>query len=335
MRPKTLADTIKARIQHGMHRGAMVEGSPGLGKTQIMKQIAKDLDIECRVIHAPLMQPEDYGLPVVNVMRDGVKFVVPTEKFPIQGSDCPERGILVLDELSQADNAGQKILANLLQEREIHGQKLKPGWSIIATGNRQSDRAGANRILSHLRNRVTTYEFTPHLDDWVDWYITQPDARIEGIAFLRFRPELLSKFDPQQEVSPTPRAWVEGVFASIDKVPKEAEVETFKGDVGEGAAAEFVAFLQIFRSLPKIEDVFDKPTTTKVPKEAATCYALAGAISTRITVANFADAVKYLDRMAPEYKTLTLRDAIRMTPKLAATPEFAQWVQVSGSQIIF
>ncbi len=241
MRPTLLAETIKARYTNEVKRPLYIVGSPGLGKTQIVRQVAEDLGIGFKTIHAPLMQPEDLGMPVVNAKRDGVKFVVPTEKFPIVGSDCEETGILLIDELPQADNAIQKTLANLMQEREIHGQHLKDGWLIVATGNRSKDRAGANRILSHLMNRMTRVEFEPHLDDFCNWYMGQPDCKVEGLSFLRFKPGLLSNFDPQQDVNPTPRAWVEGVFTALGSVPAEAEMEVFAGDVGEGAASEFTA----------------------------------------------------------------------------------------------
>src|SRR5690606_30792524 len=151
-------------------RPLMIESSPGLGKTQIVAQAANELGIGFMTIHAPLLQPEDYGMPVIHgAKKDQLKFVVSSDKFPLEGSDCAEQGIFLIDELSQADNSAQKILANLIQEREIHGQKLKDGWTIVATGNRQADRAGANRILGHLSNRMTRVELEASLDDWTQW----------------------------------------------------------------------------------------------------------------------------------------------------------------------
>jgi MoxR-like ATPase len=87
----------------------------------------------------------------------------------MEGTNCPEHGIFLIDELAQADTAAQKILRNLIQEREIHGKKLKEGWSIVTTGNRTVDRAGANRLLSHLSNVLTRVELEVSLDDWTAW----------------------------------------------------------------------------------------------------------------------------------------------------------------------
>ena len=334
MRPTLLADTIKARIAADVKRTIYIVGSPGLGKTQIVKQIADDLNIGFKCIHAPLKQPEDMGLPVVSAKRDSVKFIVPAEDFPMEGSACEDKGILLIDELPQAENSIQKILANLLQEREIHGQKLKPGWTIITTGNRTKDRAGANRVLSHLMNRMTMLEFEPHLDDWCEWYMKQPNCSFEGLSFLRFRPGLLSDFNPQLDINPTPRAWVEGVFASMGTVPVEAEMETFKGDVGEGAAAEFVGFLKIYRDLPDPDTILLNPDKAKVPTDSATLFALSGALAQRASEINFDRVMTYSNRMPPEFTVIVVRTATQKDKAISNTKAFRQWALGPGAKLL-
>jgi hypothetical protein len=279
------------------------------------------------------MQPEDYGMPVVSADRTDISFVVSSDRFPIVGSDCPDTGILLIDELPQAGNAEQKILANLIQAREIHGKKLKPGWMIVATGNRASDRAGANRVLSHLKDRVNELEYEASLDDWCNFALERGVAT-EVIAFLRFRPNLLLDFDAQREKNPTPRGWVEGVAASLGVVPPEAEFETIKGDVGEGAAAEFLGFLRIFRKLPNPDVVLMSPKTHELPTDPATCYALAGAIATRASKDNFERIVQVAERMAPEYMVLTIRDSIRRNREVQNTKAFITWASGPGAKVL-
>lgn len=333
MRPSLIADTIRARIKNNINRPMYIVGSPGLGKTQLPKQVAEDLGIGFQCIHVPTMQPEDCGLPIVNAKRDSVSFVVPGEKFPFEGSDWPDEGLLVLDELAQADNALQKIMANLMQEREMHGRKLKKGWTLIATGNRSSDRAGANRILSHLRNRMTTYEFEAHLDDWCNWALAN-DIQPEVVQFIRWRPDLLSDFDAQRDINPTPRAWSEGVSVSLGVVPSEAEFETFKGDVGEGAAGEFLGFLKIYRQLPDPDVVLMKPDTHEVPSDPATLYALTGALAHRASDTNAERVLTYGKRMPPEFCVLLVRDAVAKSPKFQKTKAFRDWAITDGAKIL-
>lgn len=321
MRPSDFKALIVARFKAGIKRPILVEGSPGVGKTQLAGQAANELTVAFKAIHAPLLQPEDYGFPVITADRSNVNFVVSKEKFPLEGSDCPDKGILLIDELSQADNSCQKILTNLVHEREIHGQKLKAGWLIVATGNRTTDRAGANRILSHLGNRVTRVPLEVSMDDWTQWAL-QNGVKPEVISFVRFRPELLNAFDPQADCNPTPRAWVDGVSAALGVVPSELEFEVFKGDVGEGAAAEFLGFIKICRSLPNPDTILLNPAKAPVPKEPATLYALCGALAHKASPDNFGRILTYIQRMPPEFLILFVRDALARCPDIQNSTDF-------------
>lgn len=337
MRSSLLAETLKSRatahMQGKLKRSTYIVGSPGLGKTQITAQVAKDMGAGFMQLHAPLMQPEDYGMPVVNAARDGVDFVVPTKKFPVVGSDCPDTGILLIDEMPQADNSGQKILANLMQEREIHGKKLKDGWHIVATGNKSTDRAGANRVLSHLSDRLTMYELEPHLDDWCSWALSHGvDPGV--VSFIRFKPGLLSDFDPQRDKNPTPRGWVDGVSAAIGTVPTEAEFATFAGDVGEGPASEFTAFLKILRKLPNPDAVLMHPDKAEVPTDPSTLYAISGAIAHRASPDNFERVMTYGKRLPPEFTVLVVRDALNRNKDIHQTRAFIDWATNEGSKVL-
>lgn len=329
MRPSELKSVLTSRFKAGVKRSVLIEGSPGVGKTQVCEQVAKELGIGYMCIHAPLLQPEDYGFPVVNKDRTDVDFIVSTHKFPLQGSDIPETGIFNIDEIPQADASGQKILANLVQAREIHGHKIKPGWMIVGTGNRVTDRAGASRILSHLGNRVCRLAFDASLDDWCDWaHMNKVNPEI--ISFIRWRPELLNKFDPQMDINPTPRAWAEGVNTSLGVVAPNQELPVFTGDVGEGPAAELCAFLKIYRNLPNIEDILEKPLKTKIPDGPAVMYALCGALGAKITPATFDASMQYVRRLPGEFVVLFIRDVLKRTPEIKNSEAFRDWASTDG-----
>jgi hypothetical protein len=334
MKPSELKSLVKARFTNNIPRSIYITGSPGVGKTQIVEQVAKELEVGFKVIHAPLLQPEDYGFPVITADRKDVNFVVSKDKFPLVGTDCPERGILLVDELPQADNSAQKILANLFQAREIHGQRLKPGWLTVATGNRTTDRAGANRLLSHLGARCTQVPLDVSLDDWTNWAF-EHGIKTEVIAFIRFCPDLLNSFDSQQEINPTPRAWCEGVSASLGLgLDAALELPTFTGDVGEGPAAQFMGFVKIYRNLPSPDAIVLSPDKHVVPTDPATLYALCGALSNRATGDNFARIMTYVGRMAPEFTVLFVKDTMRRTPAIQTTPEFIKWASTDGARLL-
>ena len=297
MRAKQLIETLILAHEQGYMRPISIEGGPGGGKTAILKHVAEDkLGIGYQEVHVPTKLVEDF---------DG----------------------------SQAGNDLQKVMANIMQARTLHGVPMKDGWRVVRTGNRQSDRAGANKILSHLRNRETLIELETHIDDFCSWCI-EHDKKPELISFVRFRPELLHKFDPSQDVSPTPRGWVEGVSDAIGRIPPESEYEWFKGAVGEGAAAEFVGFLKIHRKLPNPDTILMNPSQSNVPEDPATLYALCGALANKATLANFDRMITYVSRMPKEFSVLAVSYATRKNDELASSNAFTKWA-VDHQEVLF
>jgi hypothetical protein len=330
MRPTLMKSTLKSLV--AIKRTVCLEGPPGGGKTTLVQDVARELGLSYIEMHLPTMLVEDFGIPVIN--GPALTYKVP-DWYPAKGSrhDDGRGGVLCFDDRNQAGADIQKVLANICQARTLHGTPLADGWSVVSTGNRMSDRAGANRILSHLRNRETVIELETHLDDSTQWMIDN-DVKPEVIAFLRFRTGLLHDFDPQRESNPTPRSWVEGVSAVLGAVPPEAEYECFKGAVGEGAAAEFVGFLRIFRKLPNPDAILLSPDTYDVPSDPATLYALSGSLAERASQANLDRVCTYISRMPPEFSVLTMSHACRKKPELASTQAFTQWA-VKHQDVLF
>jgi hypothetical protein len=330
MRPALLRDTLMALA--GVGRTVCIEGPPGGGKTSITREVASALGRGYVEMHLPTMLVEDFGIPEIGASTLSYKL---PDWFPAKGSrhDTPSGGVLCFDDRNQASADIQKVLANICQARTLHGVPMADGWSVISTGNRQSDRAGANRVLGHLRNRETVLEMETHLDDSSAWMLTN-GVRPEVVSFLRFRPALLHDYDPQRDQNPTPRSWVEGVSAILGAVPAEAEYECFKGAVGEGAAAEFVGYLRIYRKLPNPDAILLDPHYAEVPADPATLYAISGALAVRASSGNLGRIVTYCERMPPEFSVLTISMAARRDPALTNTQAFTTWA-VKHHEVLF
>jgi hypothetical protein len=203
----------------------------------------------------------------------------------------------------------------------------------LCTGNPLSARAGTFRLLSHFADRMTFVTLEIDLDDLCDW-AARHNVPFEVIAFWRFKPDLICDFDPQREKNATPRGWVEGVGAALGTVPAEAEHEVFSGDIGEGAAAVFKGFLNVFRKLPNPDAVLLNPKTAEVPTDSATLYALSGALAQRATKTNMDRVLTYTERMAPEFEVMVVRDSCRRNAELQHTGAFIKWASGRGSKIL-
>lgn len=330
MKPSLLKETIKALT--AINRTFVIEGAPGGGKTTLIRDVAAELNLHYIERHLPTMLVEDFGIPMP---KDGSLTYQLPDWFPAKGSkfDDGTGGILCFDDRNQASPDIQKVLANICQARNLHGVPLAYGWTVVSTGNRQSDRAGANKVLSHLRNRETVLNMETDLNDWSKWALDNGVHPVV-VSFIRYRPGMLHDFDPQRDSNPSPRSWVEGVSNVFGTVPYEAEYECFTGAVGEAAAAEFTGFVRIWRKLPNPDAIIMNPANVDVPEDAATLYALSGALAARASTTNFDAIVTYGERMPKEFLVLMVNQSLVRVPELNETAAF-QRCAVSLSDMLF
>jgi hypothetical protein len=293
-------------------------GGPGIGKSDVVRQVAESLQVPLQDIRALLLDPVDLrGLPFLG--SDGTSKWATPDFLPKHGE-----GILFLDELNAAPAMVQASCYQLVLDRKLGEYRLPDGWAIVAAGNRDTDRGVTTRMPTPLRNRFTHLTFEVDVQDWCEWAI-QAAIRPEIIAFIRFRPALLSEFDRDANAFPSPRSW-EFLSTILSSAPdEEIEHELFAGTIGAGAATEFTAFLKTFRSLPSIDSILLNPQQALVPQNAAEQYAVATALAHCASDTNFDRVVTYLKRMPTEFSVLCVRDASLRQPSVCHTPGYTQW----------
>jgi hypothetical protein len=304
-----------------------IEGAPGGGKSALAKQVGKELGFErVEMFYASLRDPVD----LLGTPNNAGEFTTwkPPEELAVLSSG---RNLLILDELSDAQTQMQNALCGLILERKVGQLQLSPQTYIIATGNRTKDKSGANRVVSKLRGRVRTFEYTENIDDWSEWAL---EAGIDPvlIQFLRFRPNLLSDFDPDK-ICPTPRNWARVDMIS-PKLPTDVYFSNVAGDVGEGAAAEYTAFRRIYEGLPNIDALIMNPSKAEVPNDPAVLYALTGALAHRVSKDNFDRVSEYVSKLSPEFQVMCVSDAMKLCPDIKNTKAFTAWAVKNANVMI-
>ena len=328
MRPSEVTSALTALIP--TKRPVYLWGSPGVGKSSVVRQAADRLTLDLVDVRATLLDPVDLrGLPTVVDRRAEW---CPPSFLPRAGD-----GVLFLDELAQAPPLVQAACLQLVLDRRVGEYTLPDGWSVVAASNRTDDRAGTHRLISPLLNRFVHLDLDVCPDDWQQWAVSAgvaPEVR----AFLRFRPALLHQYDPASNprAFPTPRSWqfVSDVLATT---PPELLHRVVGGCVGDGPAAEFVAYLKLCRELPDPDRVLTHPTTSPVPKEPAVLYALVGALVEAVKrdgglVPGF---VTYAGRLPDEFALLAFRDAVAVQPTLVAHPSVQTWIRNARGHGLF
>lgn len=307
-------------------RPAMLWGSPGVGKSFAAQAAAKASGAEFVDVRPLTMDPVDLrGIPLIESGR--TRWATPGF---LPDPDSPSKHFVCLEELTAAPPSMQAALYQLVWDRRLGDYVLPDGAYVLATGNRISDRGVAHRMPTPLGRRFVHIDIRPDPDEWLDWAIDNHLAR-QVIFFIAARRELIDQFDPKSEepTGPCPRTWhmVSNLMRARGTMPDASFRSLLRGTVGEGAAVEFAAFLDI-------EDDLPMPSTVLADPEGADTYddrpsvllALCGSLATVANRDNFGQVCKYAGRIRPEVGQFLVDASIRMHKELEKTIENVRWI---------
>jgi hypothetical protein len=262
--------------ESGHHTPVMLWGPPGVGKSQMVAQVAEKHGVPMVDIRLSQMEPSDLrGIPFR--VDDKVEWAIPA-MLPDAGRHGP-KGVLFLDEITSAPPSVSAAAYQLILDRRLGNYQVPEGWAIFAAGNRQGDRGVTYTMPAPLANRFSHYEVDVNLDDWVAWaYANGIDDRV--IAFVRFRPELLFDFDPAHNpvAFPSPRSW-EFAHNAVQKFIEQPKLllGTLQGCVGPAAGIELHAFIENLDNMPDLEAIL-RGEAVEVPSEIDLQYAVASSL---------------------------------------------------------
>ena len=255
-----------------------LHGSPGLGKSSIVRQICEDREIDLVDVRLAQMEAVDIrGLPVPNREEKSVDWLINS----IWPRNPNGKGIIFLDEMSSCDKSVQVAAYELVLDRRLGKlYNVPPGYLIVAAGNNTTDRAVASTMSSALANRFMHLELREDQTSWLNW------ARLNNIhpsvtGFLSFKPTMLFNMDNEnlERGWPSPRSWERvSEMCHICKNDKLLRKMVF-GLVGNRAGVEFMAFYKLNAKFANILDIMRNPDAKIViPEQADQTYAMVSAM---------------------------------------------------------
>lgn len=320
-------------------RPVMIWGQPGIGKSDIVKKLATKLQKETQKevfihdVRLSLYTPIDLiGIPCPDVNREYTVYLRP-EMFKM--NDSPDViNILFFDEITNATPSTAASCYQIILDRKVATHTLPDNCYILCAGNRLMDKSGVYKMLKPLANRMRHVELVPSLEDWKKWAYKQKNFDHRVIAFLNYRPELLSVYDPSSDyvAFPTPRSWESVARGSYNRNIYEV-LNIIASDIGISVANEFLAFSRLYDQLPALKDIENGSDHT-IPSEPDILYALCGAIVTRIENIDKKDMQKienlldYLMKFPIEYQFIVMSDIRRNAKaflKAALCENFILW----------
>ena len=252
-------------------------GPPGIGKSDIIASLAKQLGGHMIDMRLAQMDPTDLkGLPHICPDTRKMKFSPSSElptpefaaKFPIV--------ILFLDEMSSAPPSTQAVSYQLIQDRAIGEYKLPDNVVIVAAGNRVADKGVSYNMPSPLSNRFTHLEVRADYESWNDWAIENrqhPDV----VGYIGYSKDSLMKFDPRSpsHAFSTPRSWsTVSKYCYLEDISTPELYDLVAGTVGDGMASAFMTHRSISTTLPNPTDILSGKVKTLDTTEISAMYSL-------------------------------------------------------------
>ena len=322
-------------------------GAPGTGKTSAIRAMAEAMGLPCETVIASIREPSDFaGLPVVT--GDVVRFAPPLWATRLAEAGT---GVLFLDELSTAPPAVQAALLRVVLERTVGDLTLPDDVAVVAAANPPEQAADGWDLSAPLANRLChlSWETSPRsiaeglASGWAPppvpllpagWTAGEPLSKSLVAAFLQVRPALaIAPPDNASEAGrgwPSPRTWEMAArlwaASGAADAAEEARAALVAGSVGDGAAAEFLAWLQEM-DLPDPEAVLADPASFKLPRRPDRAYAAVAAIAAVVaadpTPARWAAGWQVLGiaaRSGPDVAAVAARVLVRCRPADAPLP---------------
>lgn len=311
-----------------------IHGSPGIGKSYIVAEVAKKHDLELVDVRLSQMDPVDLrGVPAI---RDNQTVWMSPVFFP---KDPESSGILFLDELNSAPPSVQAAIYQLVLNRKMGEYELPKKWRIVCAGNRISDRGVVFRLPTPLANRMVHLHVEARFEDFKLFAIRE-GIHPFIIGFLGFRPDLLTSEPVSEDDSnpafATPRSYhmLSSVLKHSGDPSKIAPV--VYGLIGYGAGIEFLSYVKVYEKLPDVSAIYRGLYPEIDRGEPALLYALVSAMVELYQGGEESTdhLFKFSQTLPTEFGVMLIKDVIVKDSSIAQYQQFDQWIEKYGDYIL-
>lgn len=298
---KFIPSLLKAGVTPFLH------GSPALGKSSIVKQIADKHNLELIDVRLSQLDPSDLvGFPTF----DGDKVIFkPVDLFPLETDSLPKNKkgwLLFLDEANGASHAVQMASYKLILDRMVGTHKLHPKVFIVAAGNLETDNAIVNTMSSALISRFAHFTIRLDTEEWLDWASNKGiDHRIT--SFIGFKPDLIYTFNPNATAPyACPRTWE--MVSRVIQDSDDSDLALLASMIGEGVAREFNTYLKLQADLPSFDDIVANPEEVTISNNLGTQWALMGMSTSKLSDKTAKPVSTFLERLPLEIQVCAMRE---------------------------
>lgn len=249
------------RIPSVRQRPVLLMGPPGIGKTQIMEQIAR----ECRIglvaytithhtrqsaVGLPFIQQKQYGEKEYSITEYTMSEIIASIYEKMESTGCRE-GILFIDEINCVSETLAPTMLQFLQCKTFGNQPVPEGWIIVAAGNPPEYNKSVRDFDMVTLDRVRRMDIEADYSVWKE-YAREQNVHGALLSYLELRPRNFYRteadVDGLQFV--TARGWED--FSSLLRIYEEMDIPVTEEVVyeylrHEDVAEDVAAYLDLYR----------------------------------------------------------------------------------------
>lgn len=259
---KEFKEIIKFTIKNNLKQPILGLGAPGIGKSEIIKQIGEELGYHVEDLRlAQMSEVEIGGLIYPNENKTKTVWLKP-DFFPEKGGP---KTILLLDELTSAQKRIQVAAYQLVLDRKIGKHVLPDDTVVIALGNREDDGGVYVDLAAPLADRFEIYDIECDTNTWLGYARSEVD-KVTGkgvnalvTSFIASHPDKLhtQSEDKDEMIFATPRSWkrVSDTLNAVNGVLDDVVTQKICATIGEVIGTEFIAYCRSYASNHIAQDI--------------------------------------------------------------------------------
>lgn len=266
-------------------RPILLMGPPGIGKTQIMEQVARECGIALvsytithhtrqSAVGLPFIKEKTYGGQTYSVTEYTMSEIIASVYEKMESTGLKE-GILFIDEINCVSETLAPTMLQFLQCKTFGNQKVPEGWIIVAAGNPPEYNKSVRDFDVVTLDRIRRIDVEENYEVWRE-YAYRADIHPAILAYLEIRKDYFYRMETTVDgrTFVTARGWedlsellkvCEAIGKKVDREVVHQYLQHWK------IAKDFANYLELFQKYKKdyglekiLEGQYGKDTLDKL-----------------------------------------------------------------------